>query len=416
MKRIKKFWAWIRASKKRFIVALVIVLLIIFAGWKIISAKNAGRPQFQTSTVQKGTVISTISASGSVLTSNTLEINTQATGVVSKVFVQDGEYVQTGQVLAKIDLDMNGSLSNAKAYAAYISAQNSINAANNNYRSTQANLANVYDQLQGHANDETYAERAQRTQSEVSNDNAFDQTKTAHANFVSAALSLRLSSPTITAPASGKIDSVSLVEGMVLSSSTSTTSINSQKVAVIKGNSLPIVNVTVGETDISNVKVGQKVTVTFDSLPNDTFTGVVATVDKVGTVANNVTSYGINIKLEDNSDAILPNMTATANIITQTAKDALYVPSSALTTQRGKTLARTLQNGKEVAVPVETGISDEMNTVITSGLTEGEIVITGSTIGGIPEGTAPGTSVFSNTFRGVGGGSNVKVNTGAGGR
>jgi len=398
----QRVWGWLTADKKRWIAALAIILIIIIGVWRI-NASASGKVQYQTATVQKGTVIATISASGKVLTTNTLSISTQASGVVKKVYVKDGDTVYAGQTLAEIELDSDGTLANAKAYASLISARNSVNSANNNYRSTQASLANIYDQIKGHSADETLAQKETRTRAEVSNDNAYDGTVQAQANLVSAEYSYRSTSPTITAPFSGVVGSVGLVEGMVLSSSTSTTSINSQRVAVLKGDSLPVINVSLSEADVPHVLVGQKVTVTLDSIADKTFTGVVATVDHVGTVTSNVTSYVVNIKLDSGSDLILPNMAATADIITDTAVDVLYVPSASLITQSGSTYAKTLQNGKEVDVAVETGISSDTNTVITSGLTEGTTVITGTTTG-TTKSSSTGTSVFSSSLRGVSGG------------
>jgi len=417
MKKLKKFWTWIRARKLRLVGAGVIIALLIFGVVKIAGAGSTQKVQYQTSTVQKGTVVSTISASGNVLTTNILSITTQATGVVSKVYVKDGDKVVAGQTLATVQLDSDGTLSNARAYASLVSAQNGVNSANGNYRTTQANLANIDNQLQGHSIDETFAQKAQRTQSEVSNDNAYDQTKSAAANLVSASYSYRLTSPVITAPFSGTIESVGLVEGMVLSSATSTTSINSEKVAVIKGDSLPVISASLSEVDVPNVKVGQKATVTLDSISGKTFTGVVATVDRVGTISNNVTSYNANVKLDSNSDQILPNMAATADIIVATATDALFVPTTSLYTQNGATYAKTLVNGKEVDVPVETGISSDTDTVITSGLTEGTVVITGTTSAATTSSSADTTSVFSRSFGGAGGGTVIRAGGGAtGGR
>lgn len=400
-------WRWLTADKKRTIGVVLVILIVVFGVNRVVAA-NSTKPSFQTSQVTKGTIVSSISASGKVLTTNTLAINTQASGVVKKVYVKDGDKVFAGQTLAEIELDSDGSLANAKAYSSLVSAQNGVNSANNNYRATQASLQNVYDQIKGHESDETFAQKDQRTKAEVANDNAYDQIKAASANLTSAVESYRLTSPVITAPFSGTIGSVGLVEGMVLSSSTSTTNINSERVAVIKGDSLPVINVSLSEVDVPNVKVGQKVTVTLDSISGKTFTGEVATVDRVGTVSNNVTSYNANIKLDSDSDEILPNMAATANIVLQTKTDVLTVPSTALTTQNGATYAKTLQNGKEVDVPVEVGISSDTNTEIVSGLNEGQIVITG-TNSATTSGTNSTRSVFSGGFGG--GGGNVRVFT-----
>jgi macrolide-specific efflux system membrane fusion protein len=414
VKKAGTFFNWLKSDKKRLIGAVLVVIVLIFGVWKINSTKSS-KVQYQTSTVTKGTVVSTISASGKVLTTNILAINTQASGVVTKIYIKDGDKVTVGQRLADIQLDSDGTLANARAYASLVSAQNSVNSANNNYRATQASLANIYDQIKGHEADETFSQKETRTRAEVSNDGAYDQIKAAQANLVSASYSYRLTSPTITAPFSGVVGSVGLVEGMVMSSSTSTTNINSQRVAVIKGDSSPVINVSLSEVDVPNVKVGQKVTVTLDSIPDKTFTGVVATVDRVGTISSNVTSYGVNIKLDSGSDLILPNMAATADIVVATAVDSLYIPSSALMTQNGTTYAKTLVNGIEVDVPVEIGISSDTDTEIISGLTEGVTVITGTVTSSTSAANSTGTSVFSSSLRGMGGGT-VRVGGGATGR
>ena len=321
---------------------------------------------YQTAKIEKGTLVSSISASGNVLTTNTLSISTEASGVVKKVYVKDGDKVYAGQKLAEITLDSAGALASTKAWASLTSAQNS-------YRSSQASLANTYDQIKGHESDETFAQKETRTKAEVSNDNAW-------ANLVTANLTYKQTSPIITAPFSGIIGSVNLVEGMVLTSANSTTSINSQRVAVIKGGSLPVVSVSLSEVDVPKVKVGQKVIVTLDSVSGKTFTGKVATVDRVGSTSNNVTSYPANIKLDSSSDAILPNMAATANIILNTLTDVLIAPVTSIEMQNGINYAKVLKNGKQELVEVTLGLSTDDDVEIKSGVTEGqEVVIRTST-------------------------------------
>jgi membrane fusion protein, macrolide-specific efflux system len=397
--RLGSIFAWIKADRKRWIGIGIAVVVLISGGVFLISKNSTSKKvTYQTSTITKGTIVSSISASGNVLTTNTLSISTQASGVVKKVYVKDGDKVVAGQKLADITLDSDGTLANAKSYASLISAQNSVNSTNNSYRSSQTSLAVVYDQVKGHDSDETLVQKETRTKAEVANDNAYDGLRQAQANLTSAQYSYRLTSPTITAPFSGIIESVGLVEGMVLTSSSSTTSVNSSRVAVIKGDSLPVINISLSEIDVPNVKVGQKVTVVLDSISDKTFTGVVATVDRVGSVSSNVTSYSANIKLDSDSEQILPNMAATANIILETKTDVLMVTSTALTTQNGSTYAKTLVNGKEVDVPVEVGISSESDTEVISGLTEGQTVITGTTTSTSTSSAKSGTSVFSSGF------------------
>jgi len=403
MEKIRSLFAWFFVKKLRLIAVFAVVLL---AGFFIIKNKKpAATGQYQTATVEKGTVVSTVSASGKVLTTNTLSISTEASGVVKKVYVADGDKVVAGQKLAEITLDSAGLEKNAQAYASLISAQNSVNSANNVYRSAQASAEKVLDEVKGHDTDETLAQKETRTKAEVARDNAYDQTKSAQANLTSSSLNYRSTSPVISAPFSGIVESVNLVEGMVLESSTSTTSINSARVAVIKGDSLPVINVTLSELDVPKVKVGQKVTVTLDSISDKTFTGVVATIDRVGTVSSNVTSYSANIKLDSSDPSILPNMAATASIILETKIDVLKVPSSAVTTANGESFVTVVKDGVETQVSVTIGISSDSETEIVGGLSEGDVVVSGSAAKSSSDTSTQTRSVFS-TFGagGVGGG------------
>ncbi|KKQ26384.1 MAG: hypothetical protein US62_C0022G0014 [Candidatus Woesebacteria bacterium GW2011_GWA1_37_8] len=405
MGKIKNLLSWFFARKSRLLISVVLILLVGFI--VVRNRKSDTTNEYQTATAQKGTIVSTVSASGKVLTTNTLSISTEASGVVKKVYVKDGDKVVAGQKLAEITLDSAGLEKNAQAYASLVSAQNSVNSANNSYRSAQASAEKVLDEVKGHDTDETLAQKETRTKAEVARDNAYDQTKSAQANLASSSLNYRSTSPIITAPFSGIIESVNLVEGMVLESSTSTTNINSQRVAVIKGDSLPVINVTVSELDVPKVKVGQKVTVTLDSVSGKTFTGVVATIDRVGSVSSNVTSYSANIKLDSSDLAILPNMAATANIILETKTDVIKIPSGAITTTNGENFANVLKNGAESQLPVTVGISSDSETEIVSGLSEGDVVVSGSAAKSSTSGTSTQTrSVFS-TFGG--GGGNLRI-------
>jgi macrolide-specific efflux system membrane fusion protein len=422
----KTFWGWLRRSKKRLIVAIVVLAILIFGIWKIAASSAGSKVKYQTSTVQTGTVVSTISASGYAISTSVLPINTQVSGIVTTVYVKDGDKVVKGQKIADLTLDTSGEQQYSSALASYYGAKSGVVSANNAYYNTQAAeyAANVkfMNDAVARGLDTTDPTYIQEDDAWLAAEASFlnQQTTLAQANMSlnNAAINLQLSSPTITAPYTGTISNINLVSGMVIANTSSTNSsgtstVSSQRVAVITNDATPIVNVTLGETDVPNVQVGQKATVTFDSITNETFTGTVATVDRIGTIASNVTSYGVNIKLDTGSNQILPNMAATADIITATATDALYVPSTALITQSGTNYAKTLVNGSEVDVPVEVGISSDTDTVITSGLTAGETVITGTVTAATSATGSTGTSVFSSSLRGgIGGGGGAAIRTG----
>src|SRR4030042_6207469 len=125
-KKILSFWKWLRSDKKRIVTAVgVLLVLIVAAGYLIYnSAKN--KTQYQTSLVEKGNIVSSVSVSGSVVTANLFNITTSATGIVKEVSVKDGNKVSAGQKIAEITLDASGLQASSQAYASYISAKNSV--------------------------------------------------------------------------------------------------------------------------------------------------------------------------------------------------------------------------------------------------------------------------------------------------
>src|SRR3989304_2248257 len=182
--KLNSLWSWLVADKKRLIGAIFVLIAIVFGFFRIFSS-NKDRVSYQTSKVEKGTIVSTVSASGQVLTTNTLSITTEASGVVKKVYVKDGDKVIAGQKLAEITLDTAGLEKNAAAYASYISAQNGVNSARNSYRSAVASAEKILDEVKGHDSDETFAQKESRTKAEVARDNAYDGMRQAEANLVS---------------------------------------------------------------------------------------------------------------------------------------------------------------------------------------------------------------------------------------
>jgi RND family efflux transporter MFP subunit len=384
------------------LLALLLLVSLVFLVFKSRQGKSQ-KVTYQTAKVEKGTVVSTISASGSIVSSNFIPVDTTATGVVKSVFVKEGQKVYQGQKIASIELDFEGQQRLASAYSSLVSANNALNAANNNLRQAEASLEKVYDDIKGHDTDETFAMKETRTKAEVAKDNAYDNLKNAQASLSVASLNYRMASPLILAPISGTVGSVGLANGMVLggsSSQSSTTSSSQTRVAVIVTEGNPIASFNVSEIDIPKVKQGQKAIVTLDSITDKTFTGKVVGVDRVGVTSSGVTNYPVLVQLDNSSSEILPNMSASVNIILETKTDVLTVPNTALVENSGEYNVQILQNGKVVNVPVKVGISSDSLTEIVSGLKEGDEVITG-TVSSASSSRTNSSSPFS-SFGGAG--------------
>lgn len=139
---------------------------------------------------------------------------------------------------------------------------------------------------------------------------------------------------------------------------------------------------SVDELDISDIEVGQKVSVTADAVEGKTYTGVVTKVSVAGTSSGGTTTYPVTVRI-DETDGLLPGMNVDAAITLQSASNVLAIPAGAL--NRGNTVLVTsdspsaasgtpTEDGAYCSVPVEIGTSDSSYIEIVSGLQEGDTV------------------------------------------
>jgi multidrug efflux pump subunit AcrA (membrane-fusion protein) len=374
---------------KRPLVLAGLGMVIIFGGigyWQSQKAAS-NKTEYQTSPVARGTLISSVTASGQVLVANIFDVSTSGTGVVKKVYVSDGDTVTAGQTLVEIDLDISGQQAQAQAYAGYLSAKNGVDAATVSQYSLESLMWQAHETFESKAldtelsvDDPVYIETNRdwlAAEAKYKNQQAvIGQSRVALQN---AWLTYQQSRGVITAPVGGLVTGITIAEGMqVRSTATTGSSGSSSRIAAISTGSSPLVTLSVNEIDVPSIEQGQHVTVTLDSLPDTTFTGSVVSVDKIGSTTSGVTSYPVIVRLDTGASKMLPNMSVSAHIITQTKADVLLVPSSAVSDQNGQSVVRVLRNGQPVNVPVETGSSSETQTEIASGIDEGAIVVTGT--------------------------------------
>lgn len=378
------------------IAGIAAILLIIFFGWRFFGKKQ-GKVQYQTAKVEKGTIVWSVSASGSVVNANIFEVTTQATGIVKKVFVTEGQKVKAGQKIMEIELDLPGKQKAASAWNSYLSAKNNLESAKATLYSLdsamwQANQKFINDAVERglETYDPTYIQQHDDwLAAEAKYKNQIEVIKQSQQAVNNAWLSYQLVSPLITAPVSGTISGLAFAPGMVVGSSSTT----NQRVAVIRTEGSPIASFNLSELDIPVVKAGFKATIKLDSLPEKTFTGKVVSVDRLGTTSNGVTNYPVLVQFDLPSDEVLPNMAASVNIIVETKDNVLVIPSSAIQKQAGQNIVTVLEKGKEIQKVVEVGISSDTQTEIVSGLTEGETIVV-SRISGTTTTRRTGTSPF----------------------
>jgi multidrug efflux pump subunit AcrA (membrane-fusion protein) len=180
-------------------------------------------------------------------------------------------------------------------------------------------------------------------------------------------------SSTITAPFDGTILAISNKVG---------DNVGTTKFISIADLSQPYLEVLLDETDLNNVGIGYEVSVTFDALPNQTFSGKVVAINPSLTNAFSVTAIQTTVKLDTSSFSKPQNLpiglSATAEIISDQAQNALLVPVEALhEISDGTYGVFVMENGTPTFKTVEVGLMDYTYAEIKSGLNEGDVVTTG---------------------------------------
>lgn len=427
MKNLSKIWQFIINLFKRKLVLGILLLILIGSGYYIYKNYFVASQQttYQTSQAVKGTLVSSISSSGTITQGSSLAITSQATGVVSKVYVKNGDQVYQGQTIAEITPDLNSQQNQAAAWTSYVNASNSVKNSENNVRNAQAALDKTLDDIHlfqygngGYSNvgsaNETMTQRQDRTSSEVALNNAQNNLATSKASLSSAWLAYQKTSTIITAPLSGTVNGMTISEGSAISGSTDSNNTASSQTlgSVVLPNGKLQATVNLTEIDVTRVKAGQKVTLTMDAFKDKTFTGKVLSINTNGSVSSGVTTYPTVIEFDSSIDGALPNMAVNATIITSIKDNVLLVPSGAVTTTNGTSTVRVMRNGTPETVTVEIGDSNDTQTEIKSGLNEGDEVITGTSGGTSTTSSGTTTSPFGNTrgAGGFGGGNVVRIN------
>lgn len=320
----------------------------------------------------KQDIVNSVTATGTIEPVTSVDVGTQVSGVISKLYVDYNSVVKAGEVIAELDrTNLMSELSSAQA--SLKSAQSELDYQKTNYERYKA----LYDKGLISANDFeqarlSYVQAQQKTQQQK------ESVKKAQTN---------LGYATITSPIDGVVLSKEVEEGQTVASSFSTPTLF--KIARDLTDMRVIADVD--EADIGDVKEGQRVTFTVDAFPDDTFEGQVTQVRQEATTESNVVTYEVVISAPNDDLKLKPGLTANVVILTMEAKDVLAVPNKALrftpreamlnsdetitdTDAKEKVWVKEGSNLKAVAV--ETGMTNGTLTQITKGLKPGTHVLT----------------------------------------
>lgn len=377
------------STKRRALLINVVLAVLLVAGAGVAYASlNGGAreqaPSGLTARVTRTTVVAEVSASGSVESAKTRSLGFGASGTVRKIYVEPGDKVKKGQVLAKLD--------DAPARESVEAAKAALEAA----RDAGTDTASGYAQYISARN--TYREARRALAGTV--------IKAPFAGTVTAV------NGTVGGPSSGSSSSGSSASsgtsGTARSSGGSATTASSSGsgggfIELADTRKLQVVG-SFTEADVTRLKVGQPATFTFDALPGVTARGKVALIDPVARTSNNVVQYAVTITMTDVPGTVRLGQTTTVRVVVDQAENVLAVPTSAITTAGGQSTVTVLEDGAEVRRRVEVGVRGDTLTEIRSGLSEGDQVVRRLSTPGGGQGGFPGFGGRGGRAPGSGGG------------
>ena len=352
----------------------VLIIAAIAAGGVYYFLHKQNAPfniSYETAKVEKATIGNSVTATGTIEAVTSVEVGTQVSGLIDKIYVDYNSSVRKGQVIA--ELDKTNLLSQLS------SANSQLQSAQSDLRYQKANFSrmkNLYEKGLVSADDYETARLAlqQATSTVAQRQEAVSTAKT------------NLGYATITSPIDGIVLSKSVEEGQTVAASYSTPTL----FTIVKDMTDMRVIANVDEADIGEVREGQRVTYTVDAYPDETFEGTVTQVRNEATTDNNVVTYEVVISAPNPDKKLKPGLTANVTIYTLEQNNILSVPTKALRfTPTKETVGPQdkivdcsgkhkvwVRNGRTFqAYSVQTGITNGTRTQILSGVKEGTVVI-----------------------------------------
>ena len=371
--------------KKPFVIVLVVGIAAVIFIVSLVGNREKGIEVYQY-TVEKRELMSNVSASGIIEPKVRVNISSNVIGEIVKLAVKEGQTVNKGDFLLQIDPQQyEAEVRRLKAYLKV--AEIKVEQGEVNLKDARNNLERVSSLHQKEFVSQMELEAAQ-----VKYESAEVQLKSAKEEVTQARASLersedQLRKTTFTAPMSGIVSKLNAEEGETVI--TGTMNNPGTVIMTIADMSEVLATVNVDETEINKVGFAQKAKVTVDAIEGKEYPGEVIEIATSATKEGDVSVFEVKIAMEEPDQNLKPGMTSRAKIETDFRSDIFAVPLQSVVereievTEEGKKkkvekdVVFLIEENKAKMVQVTTGISDDTDVEILSGIKEGDRVITG---------------------------------------
>ena len=374
---------------------ILIILLILGVGGYFIYDKffkvKDEKVEFITKKAKKGSFSKKVDATGEIFATELIDVGAQVSGQIKKLYVKLGDQVKKGDMIASIDSStQQNSIDNKEAQLAIYKAQLESAKVALSIAKTQFDRENAL--FAKNATSKQEFESAKNTFSSNSAKIKELEAQIKQTNIELSTARINLGYTKITAPRGGTVVSVQVEEGQTVNANQTTpTIVNIADLSHVK------MKMQIAEGDITKIKVGTPVEYSILSEPTKKFQTTVSSIDpglttlsdgSYGSSSSSKSSYSSSSSsssavyyyaqsIVDNKDGILRiGMTTQNELLIANVKDAIIVPSIGIKKDENGTFVYVLKDGKPVKTAVKTGIKDNLDTQIISGINEGDEIIT----------------------------------------
>ena len=371
--------------KKKLIIGGAVVLLALAVLPLFFGKSKMGGIRLETAQVERGTIANSVTATGTVEPVTEVDVGTQVSGIIDKLYVDYNDVVKAGQLIAEMDkVNLQAELKSAEAQLA--SSKTEFEYQQKNYARSKVLHEK---QLVSDTDYETATYNYEKAKA------AYEQSQ---ASMVKVRRNLEYA--TITSPIDGVVINKVVEEGQTVAAGFETPTLFTIAADLTKMQ----VIADVDEADIGNVKEGQRVQFTVDAYPNDTFEGVVQQVrlgesddssSSTSTSSSSVVTYEVVITADNPDLKLKPRLSANVTIFTMEEENVLLVPNKALrfipepklmetlglqvndnsaNIKKGEKFVWVKENNVLVTKAITVGVSNNNYTEILGGLNEGEVV------------------------------------------
>ena len=374
---------------------ILIILLILGVGGYFIydnffKVKDE-KVEFITKKAKKGSFSKKVDATGEIFATELIDVGAQVSGQIKKLYVKLGDQVKKGDMIASIDSStQQNSIDNKEAQLAIYKAQLESAKVALNIAKTQFDRENAL--FSKNATSKQEFESAKNTYSANSAKIKELEAQIKQTNIELSTAKINLGYTKITAPRDGTVVSVQVEEGQTVNANQTTpTIVNIADLSHVK------MKMQIAEGDITKIKVGTPVEYSILSEPTKKFQTTVSSIDpglttlsdgSYGSSSSSKSSYSSSSSsssavyyyaqsIVDNKDGILIiGMTTQNELLIANVEGAIIVPSIGIKKDENGTFVYVLKDGKPVKTAVKTGIKDNLDTQIISGINEGDEIIT----------------------------------------